>query len=522
MRTQSYSRVIFKIITVVLFAVSAFTLVRGIQSHISFLEYPYQLEFREGAALEITETYLSGKNPFDTNEQPQSTYVYGFVYPLTIVPFTEIFGNTLSVHRVFTFVFMTAACLIIFLVLLNEQVNLVFAFSAFVILLQSFLNAPNTMLARPEGVGIFLLILGTVIPWRFNFSSASLAMSIVIGIAAYFTKPYYILLIPDITIYLFLFVSKKKSIYYLVCSAAFFLVANAVINFIYPLYLNNTFLVHKNAASYLLKQLTDQLELYFRIHLFVLLSAFAATLSLVLKYRTHSEAAIKKNFGFNPLFRFLNDESVFRGRKNLLFTVAMLMNLVVFVILLGGHEGNYYGAYLYHLVSPFLILVLFLIINGAESNTAKSLSAILLIAAMLINFTPLKIDYDKFSGCFKILEKEIFESKEVFNTPETVSILIGQDKPVYNSGHSEYFYLGSTRTGEGLGLSEGVSKRLSEFYKEVNEKVRHKDFDLILQTADYGNSFIDPEILNQNYRLKGRYCAPVIYDDFTTEIWIPK
>ena len=198
--------------------------VLSLKNHYNFLVYPYQLEYREGAGLSAAQDFLQNENPYDLSQQPQHTYIYGFLYPYLVSKAANVYGNTLFVHRSFVYFFICATCMLVFYVLFRKKVNFVFSFAAIIILHQSIINAANTPLARPDGLGIFLFTLAIIIPWRWKFSNSSLAVSIFLSILGYMTKPYYILAVPIIAAYMFFFISKRKSLFYSAVSVLIFLI----------------------------------------------------------------------------------------------------------------------------------------------------------------------------------------------------------------------------------------------------------------------------------------------------------
>ncbi|MEO8664694.1 MAG: hypothetical protein ABI462_04280 [Ignavibacteria bacterium] len=488
------------------------------------------MEYREGGALNITQLYLNHRNPFAIEEQPQNTYVYGFVYPLAVTPVANKFGNTLFVHRSFVYFFIWATCLLVFYVLIRKKVNFVFALAAVIILHQSIINSANTAVARPEGLGIFLLTLGIIIPWRWNYSKASLAASIVLGVAGYLTKPYYGLVIPIIGSYLFIFVSKRTSLYYIAASVMFGAVIIIITSLIYPLYINNTFVHHLNDSIYSYNHVKDQLAEYAEVNVFLILIIILSCILIFRKFlhRHLTETVeqllqhLKERFHLNSSFRITENAPLVKTGYDLFFIFSLLFILFLFVIKLGGHPGNYHGAYLFHLVSPLLMILTFLLMEKTSNKIFKSFAAVLLVITMNVEFETPKYDFDRFTSCFKQMEEIIKKSKNTLNSPESVSIMIQENKPVWNSGLSEYFE-GDPNEQRILSVSSGtVSERMKKFRKETDDKIIRKEFDLILRTQNYDNYLINYNLLKQNYDLSKTICAPFIYHNFQIETWIPK
>lgn len=513
----------------VLFLFSAYTLFISVNSHLQFINFSYQHEFREGAALNITKLYINHENPFDIRHQPQDSYVYGFLYPLVVSPFAKAYGNTLAVHRWVSYVFILLTCLLIFLALNSIKLNPVFSFAAAVILHQSFIFYNGLVaVARPEGLGIFLFTLGILIPWRFKFSSWSCLVSIFLGILAYLTKPYYILIIPFVAIYMFLFVSKRKALFYGLISVFLVLIMVIAVALIYETYHNNTFFIQNNLATYVYIHMKEQLFGYLKVNIFLFIIIIFCVLIIFKNFLYHDFKNIFKDvyhkihnkFLFNKNINIFKDEPVVKTSFDMLFSFVFLFTLVLFVVKFGGHTGSYRGQYLFHLTSPFLILTTFQFIKISNNKVFQSAIAVLLILSLRLEFKAVNYNFERFTSDYKKTEDIIGKSKNPLNSPETVSIVLQQNKSIYNSGHSECFPFGISELSLFLGASSDVAERNNEFKKEINEKIRNKEFDLILISKIskvYNNIFIEPNLLAQNYQ-----CADTLNGPLTIiETWYP-
>jgi hypothetical protein len=512
-----------------LFFFSAYTLVRSVVSHIEFINYPYQHEYREGAVLTITDLYVNSENPFELQYQPQNTYVYGYFYPWIASFFAKAYGNTLTVHRWVSYAFILLTCLLIYFALNRLKINPVFSFTAAVILHQSLIYNGLTSIARPEGLGIFLLVLGILIPWRFQFSFASCLVSILLGILGYLTKPYYAFVLPVVFIYIFIFISKRKSISYLALSVFLICIFAASVILIYSTYHTNTLFVITGKKAYDYLHMKSQLLGYLRTNIFlflIIIISLLVNLVSFLKNKQDNEPenynhALRDNFLFNKSINIFQDKPVIKTNMDLLFCFTFLFGIFVFVIKLGGHLGNSGGAYLYHLVTPCLILTTFQIFNKNHTKVFKSVIAIILIVALARQFKFINFNFSKNIECYSRIENLISNHNNVLNSPEVVSILVEQNKPVYNSGHSQYFKEGVNNQTL-IGASEDVIERENEFEKEIKNKIINKEFDLILLTKNNYSWFIDKDELNQYYEFGYILCATMPDKKWEIETWYPK
>jgi hypothetical protein len=199
-----------------LFIFSSFLFYFGVQLiryHYLLVTFPYQLEHREGAVLYTTRLLLDGENPYSLQNMPTAINVYGINYHLLVYPFAKLWGSTFLVHRAVSAIFLFLSCVLMFEIMRRHRVNVLYSLSA-VLILYACLLYRYTPLARPDTLGFFLFLLSIFIAYVQHYSTRSLLMSAIFGIAAFYTKSYFVLSIPYLTVYLFLFVSKKRAILY--------------------------------------------------------------------------------------------------------------------------------------------------------------------------------------------------------------------------------------------------------------------------------------------------------------------
>lgn len=526
MSSKSVRKYLHAVFCNIMFLLSVYTLFYSVKLHLQYIDFPYQHEYREGAVLPVTKLYTTDLNPYDIQYQPQNTYSYGFLYPRIVSWFAKEYGNTLAVHRSISYIFILLTCILIFITLLRLKVNLFFAFTAAVILHQSLIYNGLIALARPEALGIFLYISGIILPWRYKFSLLSCIAGIILGILGYITKPYFVLVIPFTFIYLFFFISKRKALVYGIVSFFLISIMAITVDLIYDTYLNNTIFHNINSASYIFSYMVKQLLFYIKINIFLFLIIFCSSLYIIVNLIYPSfgiKAAFKKIRNKFSLIKSMNvfrDEPVWKTKVDLLFSFVLFSSILLFIFQLGGHIGSDNAEYLFHLASPFLILATFQFIN----NTGKifqTATAILLIITLRMQFKPVSIDLTQLMSKYKKTEDVISKSRNVLNSSETVSIILGQNKPVYNSGHTEYFQSGISGLSLLLGVSEGVENRFNDYKKDINEKIRRREFDLIListHVKSYDGIYIEQTNLIQNYQCNDTLKGPLS----KIEAWIPR
>lgn len=479
--------------------------------HFQVIANPFLNEYREGSILLSTDLLLKGGNPYNLVNQPEYTNVYGIFYHLIVFPFAKVFGPTLEVHRAITAFFILASSLLLFLAMRWLKVSLVLALSL-TIIFYAHLLFYVTPLARPDSLGTFLFLCSILIPWRYQYSSLSLILSILFGILAFLTKPYFILALPYLNLYLFIFKSKIKGMKYGGIVLIFLLFTILFVNKLFECYFNNTFFIHSNVAghdlSYAIKQLATYAEYNWAVILII------AWFCLRCLGKTKALAKTRLN-----LLNF--DEPLVNLNVDLI-PFCLALSLVIFYFKLGQHPGNWL-IYLHQLVSPFLLIVV--------SNTLKSFWRSNLIFLLLIVLNILTLSTFGFLPNPKYGLQEwynittlVSEQQYIFNSPALTSVLLEQGKKVYDSGQSEFFVMGADRKGwlKIFPEDKKFKDRNNQFLADINKSVSSKRYNLIILTTG-SSPFISEQFLQQYYQFQESIPAPMMLarEHYQLDIWQP-
>jgi hypothetical protein len=179
--------------------------------HLRMIVSPAPQEMREGAIIWITRLVLEGRNPYVLSELPASSYAYGIVYRLVVLPFARIFGNGYMVHRAVSAVSIAGACAVLYRLLRRHGTS--FLLSAIGVMLfyasSVYFVAP---LARPDGLGVFFCLASIACLFTDDLTPGWFAAGLIFGLLALLTKIY--LAFPPfiMSLYVFLFVSPKRGL----------------------------------------------------------------------------------------------------------------------------------------------------------------------------------------------------------------------------------------------------------------------------------------------------------------------
>ncbi len=434
-----------------------------IRYHYLLVTFPYPLESFEGAMLLTTNLLLKGENPYALENMPVAINVYGINYHLLVYPFARIWGSTFLVHRAISAIFILLSCILFFIILRRHQVNVLNSFSAVLILYASLLYR-YTAVAKPDGLGFFLFLLSIFIVSLMQYSTWSLVISVVLGVLAFYTKPYFVLSIPYLVTYLFLFVSKKKAIFYGVLAFVLLITTAFMINQIFETYFVNTFFNHINVATNDFRQLTGQLELFSIFYSgIILIFIVSSSLSVLDKIQGGALQNLRLEILKKELINRIN---VFNYEKPFL-QIAFPFSLYCFILS--------FGVFYFKLVIllPGILVSLYLLYSSATYLKDSP------------EWTDMK-DWER-------VEQIMSSYKNIMNSQVLVSLLLEQNKPIYDTGQTEFFQYShySLTWLDGLLLPNAdISRQWTRYEDAIGSAVREEEFDAIIVTPLEQRSYL--------------------------------
>ena len=475
-------------------AIACFLIIRVLYYQYQLITFPYQLEYREGATLLFTQGILEGKNIFSLNQAPLYTNGYGVVYNLIVLPFAKLFGNTLCIHRIFTALFSYASSGLVFYFIYKKNKNtLAGLFGGILFIISQLYWVIPT--ARADAAGLFLLLLSVFIPYSHSFSLRSLALSAIIGLISFYTKPYFLISIPIIASYLFLFISKKKSLIFSGISIVIFLISVFIVNHFYETYFYNVVYVHtqivSDQISHAIRQLYQFLLAYFPL--------IIAGILILFSEKTSCEDGVasafnewKKSMQFN-LLDF--PEPLIKPKTDMVGYFLLCSTLAIFLAL-GRHIGNYM-VYLFQLMTPFLIVLILGRLTPA--NPYRNLILLFLV----VNIISFRADYilNIDQSDWQKAEEYIKSSHKVLNSPPLTSILLKENKPIIDSGQTQYFFVPLDYISNYFLPNSAAIKDIQNNYKQaVQSEIRNQIYDYVM-ISTWDSPFTDFDVLNESYQL---------------------
>lgn len=487
-----------KLILAVFSLILFYFAIQLIRYHYLVVTFPYPLERFEGGMLLTTKLLLNGENPYALEKMPIALNPYGIIYHLFVYPFAKLWGSTFLVHRAVAGVFLLLSCACFFVILRRHRVNVIYSLSAVLVLYASLLYR-YTPIAKPDGPGVFLFLVSIFIVYLMQYSTCSLVISMILGIMAFYTKPYFVLSVPMLAIYLFLFVSKKKAVFYGTLSVLLLAITALIVNQIYETYFVNTFFNHINVATNDLEHLQKQLEFFVMYYSGIILIMFVYfSLFIFDLVKSGSLPSLKFAMIRHELLKRIDIRHFDQPLIHAVFPLALycfIVSSAIFYFWLGRHYGNIM-TYAYHLVSPFFLIAAYSLLDLPLQNPhlvkrRENYNYILLLPCIVISLyflysaaaylknSPEWTDIENWQRVERITESH----KNILNSEVLVSLLLEQDKPIYDTGltnllrqsHYPFAWL-----EEFLISNAEISKQWTNYETAIDLAIREKKFDAVI------------------------------------------
>ena len=218
-----------------------------IKKQLFIVFFPYQLEFREGAVLNLTDALTKGINPYLLENQPWRTSIFGVFYNLVTLPLALIFGPNAVVHRVVSSLSIWMAFYILYKWFRQLKTPVYIILPLLILPMYQYCET-HAFSARPGALGIFIMLLSIYLALKKDHNFLSLFLIALLTFCAFMTKSYFGISTAIIGLY-FLLNNFKSTVIY---SLSYFLIAGIFILLainITETYFGNIFFFHINIAG---------------------------------------------------------------------------------------------------------------------------------------------------------------------------------------------------------------------------------------------------------------------------------
>lgn len=469
-----------KILTITTLLLGFVLLFLALRFHLVLLMTESPQEYRENTFVALTDFMVVGGIPYTEEAMPAYMNVYGIAYPAIVYPFAKIFGSTYALHRIVNAFFLFLALYVVYRVLRRENLDRMKSLFLVVIWYTTFLLTIFDVLSRSDGFGIFLYMTTLAIPWWSKFSNKSLILAVVTTVLSFYTKQYFVLGGIFLALYIFLFLSKKKSLIFSAGASCLFLTSAILIHIFMPYYFFNTILFHLKNARYLTSHLILQIQefSYLNFGLIFLMAMFAGW-----KVATIRKIQWERFF---PVPKHLFDwkKGVFQIPLNY-WTVLLAFSVIVVVGKFGGHDGNFLS-YFVELIGPLLIIVTALVWKQFPNKAISGLCIAGTLCILIARTSQFGIE-DK-----KSIDDNWTEWKGIINVCNDVyvpgpfaRIAHENGSKVYDAGHGEYFTKPITKFM--IPTFPDPRPVFNAYLHELERKITGKEFDCIVRIKNYAS-----------------------------------
>ena len=475
----------------------------------------YPMEYRENAPLFTSGLQLEGKNPYSVEHRPLCFAAYGIGYYWVSYPFARWFGNSYQTLRTVSVAFVVASCGMLIWGLRTDKCPW-WAALAGGLLLFSQLGQGLSITARPDGFGLFLLLASLVVPYRHRFSSGSLALSAALSILGYLTKPYFVLGLPLVVLYVFLFDNKRKGLVFGLVGITALLASLAAINAVYECYLTDTVVAQRNSVVRSIEHLLGVGGRFLKDNLgFAAISAAEFLPWVGACWGVPMLGAAGGGADFRRFTRPL------LLAKLPFPAIILACNAAAIVLVLGLSKGND-ELYYHQLLSPFLLWVACL--SAGRPSRWQWLWLLLLLANIVWLASQRPKWPQDHSAAWADLDRLVARQREVLAAPHLSHLLARHGLRVYDSGQTEsalYVF-----QQDPTPLMEKYMQRTQAFLADIRNKVVNEQFDLVLFCHGWWSPLIPLQDLQDHYVYQRTLSAPMTFgywvDPYPLEAWVPR
>ena len=458
----------------------------------NFLTFPYPIEFRETASIHPAYALANGINPYSLENFPEYIYTYGILYPLTLSPFINMADHPLLVARIYNVIFLGLFSGLSFWIFRKQGASKTTSSIGLLILVNSMCLIWAWNGARPEAPALFFSFLGFYFMGKDDYSDRSILLSAVTCVLSLHFKQYLLFSALVISVYLFLFVSKKKAYMFAGSVTILSLVSYLVLTKFFPLYYEYSFMFHFNVGesnrslSHLLLQ-SKEFFLYYWILLFFLLFHLYKVVS-GLNLDQIKKIRFKPFDLTKPLVNFVQID---------IYTFGVIISAAALTLWLGKHKGNVY-TYYGELLLPFLLyLVIPKIDEWFKNDLYVNLGRFLILIFCVFPFRGnYNSNFNAWHESFLTLEKHYEKCVNVYDRIPLAALykIEHNISPVYNNGHVQYAPAlipnNETIPGKISNIPvESLENRLFEWNNEIDHNIDNQKFDCIFSGNEVINNY---------------------------------
>jgi hypothetical protein len=485
------------------------------------IDYPYVIEYRDAATVDITKLISNSKNPFTFRYVLPHTYIYGLAFPSLTAGLSILFHtiDLYTLQKIVSFLFILLTVFLtgyeihkrsknIFLVILGSAVPFSLMFAD----------------ARTESMGIFFYILVLIMAQYQLDRFYNIIFIAFLATFLFFIKQYFV--IAGIILLIFYSFKSKKSLFTFLTSAfIIFIIEFYFINSKFPLYFPNIIVNQLNAAAHNVPHMLLQTKVFFIQYYPVSLLFLTAIITNIRKLK---KIKIDYRNINKPLFVLKN--TYFTD----IFVIATIVSFTLLTLILGQNPGTFMTYYLQLLPITLSISTFTYLGNNLNRIRFKEIilpiTIIIIIIASINNnhvtFTakslPGLLDMRGWNEAITMIKK--YQPSKTYLSPPLSIVALKLNWPIYDNGQTDV-YIYTKGNHKLLNYIMPSLINMENYHKQwennLDNKIIHKEFSLIVVTKNL-HPDVKISLLNKYYNLKQTLSFDIgLPYGNQTEFWVP-
>lgn len=473
-------------------------------AHAKFIAQPGPQEYNEPAIWQATWLLDHGRNPYSIQELPSAAYCFGPLYNYVVIAFSPLLGLDYSAHRMVSLIFLLGSMGVTFHAIRRAGGGL--GFATLCVVFYYWMSLANIEItARPDTLGLFLFLLGLLVPWERRYSTGSTIFGLLCAVVAYNCKSYFALAGCATLLGHFLVRDRWRACWLGVGYFGLIGLTFAISCWLYPYYYYVTVLVQRVSARV---NFRDDISEMHTTMLFERGWPFALMLLCgVGAWIWRRQRSSKSELG----------EATRREMPAINLAVVFIIFLSLVYFYMGHHAGAFFTYHL-HLLFPLMFVLAALAVKARWLRIGFN---VLLIAFFLawVKVPPVPDTSAQYREMEQLVNTCL---REVLGIPAVTDVLERAGRPVLHNGNTMFVgFAFADNRAEWDPKVRPLAKRFNELDQEVDGKIRDRAYGLVLTEFD-NPYFSTDEVLAKYYDKVGQIDYYTYFGHSPVRVWRPK
>lgn len=497
------------------------------------LEFPH--EYREAVNVAFTECILKGENPYSVGLLEKAIPGVCYLYPFGYSLFVALLGKILPIDLVLLhyligiFCMLSSAGIAAFLVKKRSRTVLepLFAFQLVLVCHWRYGYTNVTI----DSFGILIIMVALLILCSQKVKHKELWMA-VFTVWVFYIKQYFVLL-AFTTIIFYLFISKKKTIKYILYSALITISSIILVTIFLPTYWTYAFYLLKGSEEYFSFE-----QLRYAIGQFGFIGQIYCCLFLII-FAIIVKSFIRREVGLQIRWKDMNAPLLIR--RNEISEIEMVFWIHFFVcgfgLLYFGLNNGAYLTYFLQLWGPSIIIIGIISFTKFAMHEKKPIIYLVLYISVIVITVFLndrKLPYHALTQeeiatwdeAYDLLDQ--YDEGNVYFVPSTAFYALEHEQYVYDLGHvgittqKDYDRWSNSKFSQTIFPYAGaIIQQHMNWRRQMNGMMEKQEYSLITRVDGNDLTFTEEALAEyyEKYTTLPLRLGNMVYE---TEFWIPK